>query len=75
MEYIGLLFEALFLIFGIYVYLFARGIVRSRNPELQKKAEAFRSANALWLRLVGLAIIAIMGLNLFLHIQQLLSGS
>lgn len=75
MDYIGLLFEILFFITGIYLYLFARGIVRTGNPELQKKAETFRSSNAWWLRLLGLAIAAIMGVNIYLHLAQMFAGA
>lgn len=75
MEYFGLLFEILFFIIGIYLYLFARGIVRTGNPDLQKRAETFRSSNAWWLRLLGLAIAAIMGMNIYFHLVQLFGGS
>ena len=75
MNYLGLLFEIIFFAIGIYLYLFARGLVRTGNPELQKKAEAFRQDNAWWMRLLGLAIAAIMGANIFLHIREILAAS
>lgn len=71
MEYLGLLFELLFFGAGLYLYLFSRGGLNSSNPDAQKKAEAFREKNALWMRLLGLALMAIMGLNLVLHIREL----
>ncbi|MBK6904647.1 MAG: hypothetical protein IPH04_18055 [Saprospirales bacterium] len=71
MEYLGLLFELLFFSLGVYLYLFARGMVRSGNPERQKRAESFRASNSWWLRLLGLAIAAIMGVNTYLHLVQL----
>ncbi|MBK7407669.1 MAG: hypothetical protein IPL49_15230 [Saprospirales bacterium] len=74
-EYLGLLFEFLFLGIGVYLYLFARGLLKAGNPELQKRAEAFRQANGWWLRLLALAIVAIMVLNIYLHLRQLFSGS
>lgn len=74
-EYIGLLFEFIFLGIGIYLYLLARGLVKTGNPELQKRAEAFLEGNAWWVRLLALAIIAIMVLNIYLHIRQLFGGA
>lgn len=73
MEYIGLIVEILFLIFGVYIYLFAIGKAKARDPESQKKAEAFRKANSWWLRMASLALIAIMLINIIVHVQQLLS--
>lgn len=73
MEYLGLFFEFVLLIAGVYMYLFARGFVKATDPKLQKKAEAFRSKNAWWLRSGGLALTAVMALNLVLHIRKLLN--
>lgn len=72
MEWIGLLVECLFLILGIYVYLFSRGFVKFSDESSQEKAEAFRNDNQTLLRLLSLALIAIMGLNIFLHLRTLL---
>jgi len=71
MEYIGLLFEVLLFALGTYVYLFSRGFVKSGDPVKQQKAEAFRRSNGWWLRIAGLALMAIMGANIVLHIMQL----
>ena len=73
MEYLGLFFELVLLIAGVYMYLFARGFVKAKDPELQKKAETFRSKNAWLLRSGGLALTAVMALNLALHIRELLN--
>ncbi len=75
MQYLGLLFEIIFFAIGVYLYLFARGLVRTGNSELQKKAEAFRQDNAWWLRLLGLAIAAIMAANIFLHLREIFAAS
>ncbi|HMQ49335.1 MAG TPA: hypothetical protein PKA00_03075 [Saprospiraceae bacterium] len=72
MEYIGLLFELLLLGLGIYLYLFAIGRMRSKDAVAQKNAEAFRVKNAWWLRIGSLALIAIMLINLILHVMALL---
>ena len=74
-EYLGLLFEFLFLGIGVYLYLFARGLINAGSPDLQKRAESFRQANGWWLRLLALAIVAIMALNIYLHLRQLFSAS
>ncbi len=72
MESIGLLFEVLLLAVGVYVYLFSRGFVRSGDPVIQQRAEAFRRANGWWLRIAGLALMAFMGANVVLHVMELL---
>ncbi|MBV6652879.1 MAG: hypothetical protein KI786_03935 [Mameliella sp.] len=72
MEYVGLLMELVFLTFGVYLYLFSAGRVSfGKDAESQKKAEAFRERNAWWMRIGGLAITAIMAVNLYLHFLQL----
>lgn len=71
MEYIGLFFEFLFLALGIYLYLFSRGFLKAKNPDLRTKAEAFRQKNALLLRLGGLALAAVMALNIVLHLAMM----
>ncbi|MCI4647451.1 hypothetical protein [Phaeodactylibacter sp.] len=71
MEYLGLLMELIFLVFGVYLYLFSIGRVQAGDPESRKKAEAFRQRNAGWMRIGALAIIAIMVVNLYLHFVQL----
>ena len=75
LEYFGLIFEFLFLLIGVYLYVFSRGLVRSKDPELQKKADVFRAQNGWWLRLLALGLVAIMAVNIILHLQQLVSGS
>lgn len=71
MEYIGLFFEFLFLALGLYFYLFSRGFFKAKNAAKQKKAEVFRQKNATVLRLGGLAIAAVMVLNIVLHLATL----
>lgn len=73
-EIIGLITELIFLAIGIYGYLFARGVWPKGNPEFEKKAADFRQKNGAWLRLLSLALIAIMAVNLFLRIQAFLAA-
>jgi len=71
MEYGGLIFEILFLGLSIYLYLFAIGVFKSKDPSRQKKSEAFRQSNGWWLRLLALAVAAIMAVNIYLHLLDL----
>ncbi len=71
MEYLGLIFEFLFLGAGVYLYLFASGKLKSRNIAVSEKSEAFRASNGGWLRILSLALMAIMIINIILHIQQI----
>ena len=73
MEFLGILVELLLFGVGVYLYLFARGIITIKDAERKAKADAFREQNAGWMRILGLALAAIMGLNLLLHLQALLS--
>ncbi|MCB0619508.1 MAG: hypothetical protein KDC43_12545 [Saprospiraceae bacterium] len=70
MDFLGILFELLFLTLGVYAYLFAIGKITGKDPEQRAKAEAFRQANAWWLRILGLGLSAIMLVNLLLRLLQ-----
>jgi len=71
MEYLGLLLEILFFGFGLYLYLLAIGKMQAKDPEAAERLEAFRKRNAWWMRIGGLAIMALMLVNIYLHIVQL----
>ena len=75
MEFFGLLVEILLLALGVYLYLFARGIIKVKDAERRQRAESFRQQNASWMRLLGLALAAIMLMNVVLHISQLFSST
>jgi hypothetical protein len=72
-EYLGLVFEFIFLALGVYIYLFSIGKLTSKDPEIQKKAEAFRLKNKTWLRISGLLLMALMSVNIYLHITELIN--
>ena len=74
MEYFGLLIEIIFLLMGLYLYLFSRGVFQPSEPAAQRRAEEFRQRNGWWLRLIGLLLMAIMAVNIFFHVQDLLGG-
>lgn len=58
---------------GLYVYLFARGIVKLKDNDTGKRARAFRDENKTWLRLLGLALAAIMAMNLFFQVKEMMA--
>ncbi len=72
MDILGLIFEILFLGLGIYIYLFVRGFVSYKDPEKKAKADDFRKENGWWLRLMAIALMAVMTINIILHIQDFL---
>ncbi len=64
--YLGLLFEILFLLAGIYLYLFSRGIIKT------KQGASFLKENKNLIRYGSLALIAVMLINISLHIRDIL---
>ncbi|MTB50817.1 hypothetical protein [Lewinella sp. W8] len=70
----GLVIEVIFFAIGLYVYLFARGFISFGKPEVRKRAEEFRKENATWMRLLGLALAAVMLLNIVFHVRELVAG-
>ena len=74
MDIIGLLFEFVFLAFGIGVYLYAIGKYRPAGTEARQQAEAFRVKNHWWLRLGSLLLVALMAVNIYLHIVDLMGS-
>ncbi|MBR9920868.1 MAG: hypothetical protein GYB31_08510 [Bacteroidetes bacterium] len=66
----GILFEVLFLAIGIYVYLFAIGKIRFKDEKSRQRAEAFRTENGRILRILALALSAIMIVNIALRIME-----
>jgi len=67
MTYLGLVFEFLFLAGGIYLYLFTRGLIKTKG------SSSFIKENKTLLRFASLALIAIMLLNISLHVRDLLT--
>jgi len=73
MEYIGLIIEIIMLLGGVYLYLFSTGRIKSGNPQAQERGEKFRRENKSWLRILSLALVAIMLVNVVLHIRDLIN--
>ncbi len=70
MEFIGLLFEILFLLLGVFVYRLSAG--KMKVHEMQRPAmERFIKENGSIMRLLSLALIAIMTVEVLLHIFQM----
>lgn len=73
-DFFGFIYEIALLALGIYIYLFAINKLKYKDAELRKKADAFRIKNGWWLRLLSLLLIAMMVIDLYLHIKQLTTG-
>ena len=71
-EIIGLVFYLFFLASGLIIYAYSRGKWYPPNPEIKKSAEAFRKKNASWLLIGSLAIIAIMSVNIYISLKELI---
>jgi hypothetical protein len=66
-EYLGFLFEIIFLAIGIVGYRFATGKIGVHNTQ-RPIAEQWRKENGGWLRLLSLALIAMMTIEILLHV-------
>lgn len=71
MDYIGLLVELFFMGMGLYFLLLSFGKITIKDPEKKAKAEAFFKGNTFLLRIVAVVLVIVMGLNLLVHIRQL----
>ncbi len=71
MEYLGLIFEFFLLGLGVYLYLFSVGKFKTHDQTLQKRSDEFRKSNSTWLRIGSLALIAMMLINIVIHLSQL----
>lgn len=65
----SLLIQGAFFLIGVYLYLFARGFIRFGSEEVKARSEAFRQENKGWMRLLGLALAAIMLMNIVLGLM------
>jgi hypothetical protein len=72
MEYIGLFFEIIFLMLGIWVYRFSMGKIKFHSTQ-QPLIERFRLENKGWMRLTSLLLTAIMSVEVGLHLLQIFS--
>ncbi len=66
----GFIIQFLFLAIGLYLYLFSRGLIRFGSEEVRGKSEGFRKDNAGWMRVLGLALAAIMLANIVIGLME-----
>lgn len=71
MEFVGLLFEVIFFGIGLYVYLIARGLIKVEDPSLKKQFDDLRKKYGTLIRILALALCAVMFLNIIFHIRML----
>ncbi len=69
----GIIVQLLLLGAGVYLYLYAIGAVSTKNPAFRAQSEAFRRENGRWLRILSLALMAIMFVNVLLSLRDLLA--
>lgn len=73
MDYLGLLVEILFFGMGLYFLLLSFGVVKVKDADKQQKIDAFFEGNTTMLRIVAVCLLLVMGLNLLVHLSQLLA--
>lgn len=66
----GLVIQLVFLAIGLYLYLFSRGLIRFGSEELRERSEYFRRDNAGWMRVLGLALAAVMLANIVIGLME-----
>lgn len=66
---VSLIIQAIFFALGVYIYLFSRGFIKFGDEAIRKRSEEFRSENATWMRIAGLALAAVMGVNIILQVM------
>lgn len=71
-NYIGLFTEIAFFCAGIYLYLFVIGRIKFNSFEAEAKAAKIRKDNGTALRILSLAVVAIMSMNIYLSIRDLM---
>lgn len=75
MEILGLIIEFAFLLIGVQVYRFSIGRALPRDEQRREQAEAFRVQNKRWLKILSLLLVAIMIVEIGLHLYQLVTQS
>lgn len=70
-QYVGILVELLLLAVGVYLYLFSIGVAKVGKDDKAAKAEKFRKENSSWLKIMALALMAIMFFNVVLSLGAL----
>ncbi|MBK8877781.1 MAG: hypothetical protein IPN74_04315 [Haliscomenobacter sp.] len=72
MQILGLLFEVVLFAAACYLYFFSIGALPSKSGKHPTAVETFRRENSRWLRLLSLALMAIMFVNIFISLRELM---
>lgn len=72
MQLLGLLFEIALFAAGGYLYFFSIGALPFKRGKGTTGIEAFRRENSRWLRMLSLALMAIMLVNIVISIRALI---
>jgi hypothetical protein len=72
MQILGLLFEVALFAAACFLYFFSIGALPSKSGKRASEVEAFRRENSRWLRLLSLALMAIMFVNIFISLRALM---
>lgn len=68
---LGLFIHFVFFAIGVYLYLFARGVIKFKDTDAGNRAREFQQDNKTWMRLLGLGLAAIMAMNMLADISEL----
>lgn len=72
MDSFGLLVEVVFFGMGVYFLLLSFGKINLKKEEDKARIDAFFEGKTLFLRILAVFLVLVMGLNLLVHISQLL---
>ena len=72
MDSFGLLVEVVFFGMGVYFLLLSFGKINIKKEEDKARIDAFFEGKTLFLRILAVFLVLVMGLNLLVHISQLL---
>ncbi|MEO0341268.1 MAG: hypothetical protein AAF242_18915, partial [Bacteroidota bacterium] len=70
MKFTALIVQLILLAIGTYLYLLSIGALKFKNPNQQEKVNQFRKENS-WLRILALALMAIMFFNVVLTVMEM----
>ncbi len=71
MEYLGLFFEVLLLVFAFYVWRLSSGKVFTNDPFLKNRLQKLKSEGGSFLYWISLIVMVLMTVSVLLHLMQL----
>ncbi|MBX2875112.1 MAG: hypothetical protein KTR30_23515 [Saprospiraceae bacterium] len=72
MDSFGLIAELVFFGMGVYFLLLSFGKIKLKKQEDRERIEAFFAGKTWFLRILAIFLVLVMGLNLIVHISQLM---